>query len=131
MKKTRVLLVDDEAAFTTLCSIWLEESGYFVTRAENCGSSVLATARSFRPELIFLDMHLPDKTGLEIAAELQADHDLTAVPVVLLTGALTNEEAAERRMRGMPAVAKPEAGGELVQAAIQFLGERAPITIHQ
>lgn len=121
-EKKRVLLVDDEDALTQLCGLLLERTGHFTVRAVGEGGRAMAAAREFRPDLIFLDCHLPDKAGEEIAEELQADRELCLVPVVFLTGGVTRAEAETMtRSGGRPMMAKPFARGELVQRAMELV----------
>ncbi|MCH9030087.1 MAG: response regulator, partial [Bacteroidetes bacterium] len=58
------------------------------------GVQGLQKARDFKPDLILLDVMMPDVHGDQIAAELQADEALKKIPIVFLTGVLTKEEAA-------------------------------------
>lgn len=120
--KKRVLVVDDENAMTTLCGMLLERTGYFSVRTECAGAKALAAAREFRPDLIFLDCHLPDMDGAEIAAELRADGELCAVPVVFLTGGVTRAEAEEINARGeMETMAKPFSREVFVRRALELV----------
>lgn len=121
MKKKRVLFVDDEEAVSMLCGWLLERTGRFAVRAESRGTEALATARQFRPDLIFLDCHLPDKSGAEIARDLRADSELKSIPMVFITGGLTRGEAALRTEElGEETIAKPMLGDELVRRAFEL-----------
>lgn len=104
----RILLVDDESDLTNLWRQILETTGRYTVQEENCGSLVLQTARRFCPHLIFIDRHLGGTDGGLIAAELRRDHELGSVPIVFITGSVTQEEAALHGLfGGMPTLAKP------------------------
>jgi CheY-like chemotaxis protein len=82
---------------TDMWRMLFERVAKFEIGIENSGAAVLETARFFRPGLIFMDVCLSGKNGVEVAAELAADPVLKSIPIVFLTG-LSKEEAAERRL---------------------------------
>lgn len=117
-KKRRVLLVDDESALTRICRLMLEKTDSFVVHEENLGARALHTARDFRPDVIFLDLRLPDKDGHMIAAELQADPMLRGVPIVFWSGSIADEKAIVANSHGCwPALSKPFSTETLTQFA--------------
>lgn len=117
-RKRRVLLVDDESALTHLCRLMLEKTDSFVVQEENLGARVITTAREFRPDVIFLDIRLPDKDGHMIAAELKSDPDLREVPIVFWSGSLSCKKNVVANSHGCwPALPKPFSTEELTQFA--------------
>jgi len=56
----RILLIDDEKSFTQMLKLNLEMSGLYEVREENRGVHALAAAREFAPDLVFLDIMMPD-----------------------------------------------------------------------
>ncbi len=92
MNKTRILLVDDEASITRTLGMYLEGTGEFEVRAENRGSQALMTARDFKPDLVVLDIVMPDADGAAIAAELADDSELHSVPIIFLTALVSEGE---------------------------------------
>ena len=68
MKKRRILLVDDEASITRALALYLTENGNCDVRVENVGSRAVAAAREFRPDLIFMDIVMPDADDGGLAA---------------------------------------------------------------
>jgi DNA-binding NarL/FixJ family response regulator len=74
-----VLIVDDHPTFRRFARRLLEEAGFVVVGEAADGASALEAARTLSPAAILLDVLLPDRSGLEIAAELADDHGATAV----------------------------------------------------
>ena len=65
------------------------------SRRGAAGSSALATAREFKPDLILLDVIMPSIDGGDVAAQLRADRNLKATPIVFLTATVSKREAGE------------------------------------
>jgi CheY-like chemotaxis protein len=95
--RIRVLLVEDDAEFAEMYRIRLEADAYDVAWARN-GSEGLEKARSWMPSLIFLDMRMPEMSGLELLRELRAEPQTASIPVVVLTNYSddTLQEESER-----------------------------------
>lgn len=109
MGKTRILLIDDEASFTHLLKVNLEETNRYEARVENRGAWALAAALEFRPDVIFLDVIMPDMDGSEVAAQMRAEPQLKHVPIVFLTAIVSPWEAKNHHgmIGGCPFLAKP------------------------
>jgi two-component system phosphate regulon response regulator PhoB len=80
----RILLVDDEPDLLELVRVNLEQAGYLVESAEG-GREALATLRRSPPDLVILDLMLPDVSGTEICRQVRADQHLSEVPIIMLT----------------------------------------------
>ena len=65
----RILIVDNDKNTTHLVKILLEKTGRYLVFEENDSTRAHQTARNFRPDLIFLDVVMPDRDGGEIAAK--------------------------------------------------------------
>jgi len=83
-KQKRILVVDDEADVTTLVSYNLKAKGYAV-EALNDPNQSIGLARSLMPDLIILDVMMPDLSGIQICRMLRSDPKLKKVPVIFLT----------------------------------------------
>jgi len=83
--KAKILLVDDEEDVTTFVGTLLEDNGYSVVKAAN-GKEGLAKAKSETPDLIILDISMPEESGVRMFRNLQEDSQTTAIPVIMLTG---------------------------------------------
>ena len=80
-----VLVVEDSDAIRAAFTILLEESGYAVAAAAT-GAEALRLAERRAPDLVLLDLGLPDMRGLDVARRLKADPATARVPLVALTG---------------------------------------------
>lgn len=88
-----VLLVEDSDAIRDAFTILLEDAGYTVLGAET-GTEALRLAQERVPDLVLLDMGLPDMTGLEVVRRMKAAPQMASIAVVALTG---RDEEADRR----------------------------------
>ena len=110
----RILICDDEPDLAALVELNLAQAGFAVEVA-HCGEDALRLARAHRPDLVLLDVMLPDVSGAEVCRRLKGDPLTAQVPVVLLTA--RSEEPD--RVRGFEAgaddyVTKPFSVRELV-----------------
>jgi two-component system, cell cycle response regulator DivK len=80
----RILIVEDNELNLRLLSDVLEFHGYTITVAGN-GADALTTARRDRPDLILLDIQLPDLPGTEVARRLKADPATGTIPIIAVT----------------------------------------------
>jgi CheY-like chemotaxis protein len=83
--KKRVLLVDDEAAFTNVVKINLEATDLFEVRIENQSHRVLDAAHEFEPHIILLDIVMPGLDGGDVKQQLQQSPQLKDTPVIFVT----------------------------------------------
>ena len=93
MEKKRILIVDDEASFTRMVKLNLEKTGQFEVREENKATYAIAAAREFKPDLIILDVIMPNLDGGDIFGQLQNDRHLKGTPVIFLTATVSPREA--------------------------------------
>lgn len=109
MRKRRILLVDDEVSITRAISLYLTTHGDCDVRVEHEGTRALATAQEFQPDLIFLDIVMPDLDGGTLAAEIQSDPVLSGTPLVFLTALVSLQETGgvSKEIGGYPFLAKP------------------------
>ena len=119
----RILVVDDEPSVTRNLKLNLESGGGYEVLGENYAANALAAARSFQPDLILLDVMMPDMDGGEVAARLQADPLLRDTPVIFLTAIVSNEETDGHEMvsGGATFLAKPVDMGELRKTMEQYI----------
>ncbi|MBP7963653.1 MAG: response regulator transcription factor [Caldilineaceae bacterium] len=79
-----ILVVDDDANIVRLVRSYLEQAGYAVQTASD-GKTALQAVRTVRPDLVVLDLMLPEMDGLTVTRTLRADPALAATPILMLT----------------------------------------------
>jgi len=122
----RVLVVDDDRGATRLIKILLERSGDYVILEENDPARAHQSARNFRPDVILLDIMMPETDGGEVAARIQADRSLSGTPIIFLTALVTKDEAKNGlRIDGHSFLAKPISIPEVIEAIEQHVPGRA------
>ena len=122
-EKHRILIVDDETTFTRLVKLNLEVGGLYDVREEHHGSKALEVARAFRPDVILLDVIMPDMDGHQIAGQLAADGQLKNVPIIFLTATVMKQgtQAPPTPLAGRPVIPKPVSMPELRTCLEQLL----------
>jgi len=123
--KSRVLIVDDNPRFAHSAQLFLERTGNYFACALSDPRRALETARSFHPDLILLDLIMPQADGTEVATQITSDWMLRSVPIVFVTALITREEARDgRRINGHSVVPKPGHGSELIKVVEESLPKR-------
>lgn len=92
MSKGRILVVDDEPGIVDIAEANLEGHGYCVLAAYN-GEEALQKIRLEKPDLVVLDVLLPGMDGWEVLEQIEADPELSGIPVIMLTALARNEHA--------------------------------------
>ena len=82
--RNKILVVEDDADLVELLSFNLKQAGFSVGTAMD-GIEALKKARSLRPDLILLDLMLPELDGFAVCEILRRDSALAAVPIIILT----------------------------------------------
>ncbi|MEN9811728.1 MAG: hypothetical protein RL479_414, partial [Verrucomicrobiota bacterium] len=99
MSVPRILVVDDQAINVQLLRLKLEREGMQVLTAPS-GREALAQATSARPDLILMDLLMPDMDGLTACRQLKADPATRDIPVIFLTASPSKEHRQEGRAAG-------------------------------
>src|SRR5437867_11812512 len=127
-EKRRILIVDNDRDTTHLVKILLERAGRYLVLEENDATKAHQSARNFRPDLILLDIVMPETDGGEVAAQIQADAELQNTPIIFLTALVTRAEAkAGLRIQGHSFLAKPIGIPELINAIEEHLTARVAV----
>ena len=108
MNRKKLLIVDDEGAFTRMMKLVLEKTGQYEVFFENNARQALAAARACQPDLILLDVVMPEMDGGDVAALLRQDPLLKDIPIVFLTALVGSKESAT---------------GAVTRAGCRFLGK--------
>ena len=114
-EERRILIVDDDRDSSHLIKILLEKVGHYLVLEENDALKAHQSARNFGPDLILLDIMMPQRDGGDIAAQIEADPGLQRTPIIFLTALVTKAEAkAGLLIQGHPVLAKPVNIPELI-----------------
>jgi DNA-binding NarL/FixJ family response regulator len=115
-----ILIVDDNAGFRIQARALLEADGFDVVGESEDGTSGLAAARTLRPDLVLLDIGLPDVEGFEVARALATDGP---PPFVVLTSSREASEYGPRlaSSRVLGFIAKDELSGAAIRALAEGL----------
>jgi signal transduction histidine kinase/DNA-binding response OmpR family regulator len=110
----RILAVDDEPVVLEALEALLTSEGHEVLRAET-GEEALRLAAAKRPDIILLELHLPDLSGFEVVNRLRHTVGMAQVPVIAFSGKFISVE--ERNL--------------LTQQAVQFVGKHGPVALNR
>lgn len=117
----RVLIVEDNELNMKLFHDLLEAHGYATLQTKD-GMEALRMARLHRPDLILMDIQLPEVSGLEVTKWLKEDDDLKAIPVVAVTAfAMKGDEEKIREGGCEDYIAKPISVAKFLQTVQRFL----------
>jgi len=124
MRKKRILIVDDDVAAVKLLMLNIESMGGYEVFTESKGSYAVAAARECRPDLVIMDIMMPDMLGSDAAAALHDDSVLGPIDVVFITAMLKKgEERKFGKGAGVQAIfAKPINKVDLVEIFEQAFG---------
>ena len=121
MAKT-VLIVEDNELNMKLFHDLLEAHGYRTVGTRN-GIEALDLARRHQPDLILMDIQLPEVSGLEVTKWLKEDPDLKEIPVVAVTAFAMKGDEERIRQGGCEAyLSKPISVGKFIETVRRFIG---------
>jgi len=124
-ERRRLLIVDNDRDTTHLVKVLLERTGQYLVLEENDATKAHQSAVSFRPDLILLDIVMPETDGGEVAARIQSDPKLQNTPIIFLTALVTRAEAKSGlNIQGHPFLAKPVSIPELIATIEEHLPMR-------
>jgi CheY-like chemotaxis protein len=122
-KKT-IMVVDDNPDIITIIKTILEGKGYSVISASS-GPELLNLLKNQKPDLIILDIMMPEMDGLEVLTKLKGVTDTTAIPVILLTAKVQYEDVLGGYKLGADYyITKPFTSTQLINGINLLLGER-------
>ena len=121
----RILVIDDDASVRMSFRVYLEDNGYQVETAEN-GRQGLELFRAQRPDLLLLDLRMPEIDGLELLATIRQESP--ELPVIVVSGAGTLEDSIEAlRLGAWDYFIKPIQDMEVLKHAIDRALEKAEL----
>ncbi len=128
----KILVIDDEPDILTYITSILKKNGYnYVTASD--GVEGMEKAKAEKPDLITLDLLMPERTGIKLYRELRKDEDLKATPVIMITGIASEAShfanfkkfIYERKIPGPEGfIEKPFQPEDLLQKIKDALGEK-------
>jgi two-component system cell cycle response regulator DivK len=119
----KVLIVEDNELNMKLFHDLLEANGYDIVETRS-GVDVMNLARTHRPDLILMDIQLPEVSGLEVTRWLKDDDDLKSIPVVAITAFAMKGDEERIRQGGCEAyLSKPISVAKFLETVRSFLGE--------
>jgi CheY-like chemotaxis protein len=114
-EKPRILIIDNNRDFTLSAKLGLERTGRYSVWEENDPATAHQTAQRIKPDLILLDIAMPEIDGGEVAARIESDPTLHRTSIAFLTALVTRAEARSGlQIDGHPFLAKPISIPELV-----------------
>ena len=126
--KRKILIVDDEPGFTKIVKMTLEASGAYEVRELNDPAVAVAVARQFSPDIILLDITMPELDGGDVISQLRADPVLIKIPVLFVTATVRKSEvnAHNGLIGGEFFVAKPVSAEVLMNIIEEHLVHTGP-----
>ncbi|MGL4488827.1 MAG: response regulator [Rhizobiaceae bacterium] len=119
----RVMIVEDNELNMKLFKDLIEASGYETIRTRS-GLDALDLARAHRPDLILMDIQLPEVSGLEVTKWLKEDDQLHRIPVIAVTAFAMKGDEERIRQGGCEAyISKPISVSKFVETIKTFLGD--------
>lgn len=124
--QSRILIIDDEPRLTATVREALEATGRYLIKEENRSPQALHAARCFQPDLILLDVIMPELDGHDVAQQMRADPALQDIPIVFVTSLAQDGEIGSVGFLGdYTFVAKPFRIADLVNCVDEMLGDEA------
>jgi two-component system, cell cycle response regulator DivK len=121
-KRKLVLIVEDNELNMKLFRDLLEAHGYATLETRD-GMEALKVARAHKPDLILMDIQLPEVSGLEVTKWLKEDPDLKAIPVIAITAFAMRGDEEKIRAGGCEGyISKPISVNRFIETVRQFLG---------
>jgi two-component system cell cycle response regulator DivK len=123
----KILLVEDNEMNRDMLSRRLQRRGYHIVTAEN-GEQGLSLARLEAPDLILMDITLPEMDGWEVARLLKADENTRDIPIIALTARVLMSDQTKAFEVGCDDYdTKPVDFGRLTEKIGNLLGEKSPL----
>jgi DNA-binding response OmpR family regulator len=124
-KQIRLLIVDDEPDLVETLALRFRASGTFAVETASDGEKGLAKAAEFQPDVILLDLVMPNADGWEVCRRLRENPRTESLPVVMMTAHSTVETEDRAREAGVKRLFfKPFDYGELLKSLLEGTAER-------
>jgi CheY-like chemotaxis protein len=124
--KKRIIVIDDDPDIVTFLTTLLEDNGYDTISAKD-GQEGLDRVKAERPDLILLDITMPEKSGVKFYREVRDDPELKSIPVVMVTGVMKEFEKFIHTRRQVPPpdgyISKPVDKDKLLETISTLLSQ--------
>ncbi len=119
---TKVLIAEDEEDVRDVMELFLESQGYEVETAYD-GLDALDRVKTWKPDVVLMDIMMPVKDGIEVCREVKADPDTRDIPIIMVSAAGKREKEGEARDAGASAyILKPYEPSQLVEMIEKCVG---------
>lgn len=123
-EKKSILIVDDEPDFRVYLSTFFEDNGFSTVTAED-GKQAMSAVQASRPDLITLDITMPEKSGVRFYREMKEGSELGDIPIIIITGVTQDFQSFISSRHEVPPpdgyLAKPVDLGELLSTASKLM----------
>ncbi|MGA8259526.1 MAG: response regulator [Arenicellales bacterium] len=110
-----IFIAEDEPYIVESLGFVLSNAGYSITPESN-GAAVVPKVRAMRPDVVILDLMLPDRNGFEVLKELKNDPDLKSIPVLILTAKGQAQDRSTAELLGADAfITKPFSNRQVLE----------------
>jgi len=123
MNKQRILIVDDNPMIAKMVGAWLERTGVYETRRECKPLLAVSAARRFKPDLVLLDVDMPEMDGSEVAEAFRHDRLLEDTRILFLTALVAKHEAERGSSGKTKFIPKPISPAQLIDHVAHALAE--------
>ncbi|MGB8166462.1 MAG: response regulator [Chthoniobacteraceae bacterium] len=123
--KPRILVIDDDIRVCEFLTRVFEDTGRYSVEAQTDPFAAMATARGFRPDVLFVDIRMPGLGGLELTAEIRTEPSLFRCPIILFSGLDPHELLQPVPAKGGPIMflAKGASASKLIATVDRLLEE--------
>lgn len=118
----KIMLVDDEPGIITVTIARLESSGYEVLAVRDSEEALEMLKKEAKPDLILLDLLLPNMQGEELCKKLKSDPKFRHIPIILFTAKVIRDPAGAERIGADDYILKPFDADELLFKIKKFIG---------
>ncbi len=107
MRKKNLMLVDDEVSLTKMLKLHLEDTGKYIVHEINDGTKAVSAAKEIKPDIILLDLMMPNINGEDIATELMGDPITSNIKVMFLSAKNLIIDNSNKQLKSICLLNKP------------------------
>ncbi len=124
-KPIRILVIDDEPAFTRMVKLNMENAGNYIVETLNESPNARIVAKEFKPDIILLDVVMPEADGGDVATLIREGSTTKNIPILFVSAMVSRKESNQGLYEsgGEHFLAKPVNAETLTHAISQILGE--------